>query len=118
MLCEWLLARGITPPSLKEMPKIGYVAYKGRIPGAMAFLRRVEGGFGQCDGLVSNPIASAVDRYECLDAVIDQVVLKAKSMELKGLIAFTLDDNTLERALKHRFQKQSHHFLSYSFEDL
>jgi hypothetical protein len=107
-MIKWLRQRDAYVPTLGEMPAIGFVAYSNSVPVAMAFLRRVEGGFGQLDGLCSNPEASGEDRNLSIDAVVDQVFIAASELNIKSLTATSVHNGTLERSLKHGFSELPH----------
>jgi hypothetical protein len=47
----WLDLHRAYLPDSSEYPKIGYVAYDRNEPIAIGFIRKVEGGFGQLDGI-------------------------------------------------------------------
>ena len=74
----------------------------------MAFLRMVEGGFAQIDGLVTNPDESKENRHLGNDIVTDRLIKKAEEFGLKGICSFSVDDNTVNRAKKHGFQVLNH----------
>jgi hypothetical protein len=103
-LSTWYESREIAPPPSCELPEIGFVAINGIDPVAIAFLRRVEGGYGQLDGLVTNPSATSVERHYGLQLVCDEVIAAAKQLKLKGLIAITSDKNIISRAPSHGFR--------------
>lgn len=83
----------------KSLPKIGYIAYfNGRVPIAAGFLRRVEGGFGQIDTLVSNPYLGSIVRHNGIRRIVDALIEDAKRLKLQGIISFTADSGVLSRA--------------------
>lgn len=102
-LCKWLYLREAYIPSKDEMPKIGFIAYSDNRPIAAAFLRQMEGGHAQIDGLTSNPEATSAERHEALDAVIKETVESAKSLKIKVLMAWTRDEYTLKRGVSNGF---------------
>ncbi len=81
-----------------SIPEIGFMAFEGSIPVAAAFLRRVEGGFAQLDGLVSNPECPSHIRHLGIDGVVSNVLNSAKKLGIKGVIAFTANKSTIVRA--------------------
>lgn len=105
---SWLIERGAYTPTQAEMPKHGFVAYTDGIPVAAAFLRRVEGGFGQLDGLVTDPLAPGEVRHEAIDALVNEILILSKELGIKAVTAFSVDENTLVRSLKHGFVKTTH----------
>lgn len=80
------------------LPEIGYVATEGSIIVAIGFLRRVEGGYAQIDTLVTNADLEPLMRHEGISAVVDELILKARVLELKGIICHTSDEGILKRA--------------------
>jgi hypothetical protein len=58
------------------------------------------------DSLITNPGCDARTRDECLDFLFKGLIQKAKDINIKQIFGFTLDDNTVERSIKHGFKKQ------------
>lgn len=105
LIAAWMGSRGRRIPPISEMPKVGYVVFLDSYPVAAGFIRKVEGGFGQLDSLVSNPIAPAKTRDAAIDAIVTQLLKRAKSMKIPHLLAMSEDENTLVRSEKHGFKK-------------
>lgn len=103
VLKSWLYGHKVPMPS--EVPEIGRVVYQGDMPVAMTFLRRVEGGYAQVDGLCSNPEAASETRDKALDTVINHILRDAKSIGITQIISFTQNEHTLLRAIRHGFAK-------------
>ena len=83
---------------MKTLPKIGYIATLGKQPIAVGFLRRVEPCFAQLDTLVSNAYCGSILRHQGISAVVDSLIVEAKRLKLKGIIAHTGDKGILMRA--------------------
>ena len=107
-MLDWLAIRNHYLPSEDEMPTVGFVAKLDESPVAMGFIRRVEGSYGQLDGLVSNPSFPGDLRSQAIDIVVENIINKAKLMNLKSLTATSVDKFTLERSIKHGFVKLPH----------
>lgn len=116
-ICKWLYLRESYIPARNEMPALGVVVYADKMPIAAASLRRVEGNFGQVDGLVSNPEASPEQRHEALDLAISEVIKLAKGLKLNGLIAWTRDESTLLRSTRLGFVPQPHTVLAFDLSE-
>lgn len=116
-MCEWLIARGVNPPTRNEVPKIGFIATNFIEPVAMGFLRRVEGGFAQLDGLVTNPKSSSIDRSTCIDEIVTQLVTKAKEKGIKSIMAYSTYESILNRSVKHGFVPIPHSIIALSLID-
>ncbi len=102
---SWLVAREHKVPPLDDFPKIGYVvSYRGEYV-ACAFIREVEGNYGQLDGLATNPDFPGDMRSEAIDLVVQKIFTKAKEMKLKALLSFSKDKNTLIRSKKFGFKE-------------
>lgn len=102
-LSACLKAWGVDPQPEDEVPATGFVALIEGIPAAFAFIRLVEGGYGQLDGLTSNLDFPGDFRSEALNAVVERLIDQAKHMKLKGLMAYTRDKHTISRAMKFGF---------------
>ncbi len=84
--------------NMKTLPKIGYIALLGKTPIAAGFLRRVEGGYAQMDGLCSNAQFGSIVRHEGVSKVVQALISEAKDLKLQGIIGFTQDTSVLKRA--------------------
>lgn len=107
LLLEMLNSRsymGIATVNMKTLPKIGYIALLEGQPIAAGFLRRVEGGFAQLDGLTSNPYFGSIIRHEGIEKVVNSLIAEAKSLQLHGIIAFSSDKGVLSRSEGLGFQ--------------
>ncbi len=108
-LCKWMDQHNCRIQPEDEVPQVGYVVYDDEgEPAAMAFLRMVEGGFAQLDGLITNPEKAPAVRNSAVDLAVSNIVTEAKRMKLKRLIAFSADANTLVRSERHGFAKLLH----------
>lgn len=99
----------------ESMPAIGFVTYADGAPSAAGFLRRVEGGFAQLDGLVTNANLSGDIRSSSIDLVVENLLSEAKRLNLKGIIAFSRDTNTLIRAAAFGFKDIDQRVIVMSF---
>lgn len=105
-MADWLRTHNAYIPSDAEIPALGYVVYVNARATAMGFIRRVEGGFGQLDGLVSNPTSSSEDRHLAIDLLVSQLLDSAKELGITQIMAFSKDAGTLMRSERHGFKKQ------------
>lgn len=103
LMNSFLAARRSYLPSDDEMPALGWVASDLEGPVAMAFLRRVEGGYAQLDGLVTDPGAPGALRSRAIDLVVKKVLDTAKELGIRAVTATSVDANTLVRSDKHGF---------------
>lgn len=104
------------PTTLADnLPSLGFVASTAAYPVSFGFLRMVEGKYAIVDGLVSNSDCVSEARHEGNDLVIKACIEAAKSLNIKNLIAWTLDDSTLERSIRNGFVELPHAFLAYNF---
>ncbi len=108
-ICNWMQHRGLECPTIDDMPAIGVVVYAGGVIAAMAFLRRVEGGFGQIDGLCTDPEASPELRHQAIEEAVSKIVTKAKELSLKSLMGLSADYSTITRVCSlHGFTIEPH----------
>ena len=84
--------------SMKTLPKIGYICLLGKNPIAAGFLRRVEGGYAQLDGLTSNATFGGLIRHQGLNKVVLALISDAKDLKLNGILGITKDSGVLSRA--------------------
>lgn len=103
-----LLERGHPLPPIDTYPEIGFVALHGEQFVAAAFVRQVEGGYGQLDGIVTNPCASGALRHKAQDLLFQTCIDAAKAKGIKGLMGYTIANSTGERSIKHGFEKLPH----------
>lgn len=85
--------------SMKSLPKIGYIALLNKEPIAAGFLRRIEGGFAQLDGLTSNAFFGSLIRHQGVSKVVESLLEDARNLKLKGVLAYTKDKSVVKRAL-------------------
>lgn len=89
---------GLSDINMKTLPKAGYIALMNNQPIAAGFLRKVEGGYAQLDGLTSNAYFGSQIRHLGVKLVVDTLLQEAKDLKLHGIIAFTKDKGVLDRA--------------------
>jgi len=95
------------------LPKLGYIAYNDEMePIAAAFLRQVEGGYGQLDTMVSNSQLSGMIRHNALSMIVDSLISDARALNLQGLICYTRDESVIRRAQSIGFHLCSHAVIS------
>lgn len=102
--------------NMKNLPKIGYMVLRNNHPVAAGFLRRVEGGYAQFDTFASNPLFGSQIRHLALNLVIDSLLSDAKTLKLRGIIAFTEDAGILLRAKSIGFAELSHSLIGLKLE--
>lgn len=94
----------ISTVSMKTLPKTGYIVLMNGHPIAAGFLRRLEGGYAQIDGLTSNPHFGSRIRHEAIDLVVENLISDAKTLKLKGILALTKEQSIVNRAKDKGFQ--------------
>lgn len=104
-LVECLVARNAYVPTLAEMPKVGHMAYIGERLVAAAFLRKVEGGYAQIDGLTSNPNCAPAERHQAIDLVVAALLTEAKKLNIINVMFISSDESTMARSEKYGFKK-------------
>lgn len=90
--------------SMKNLPKIGYIAMLGKQPVAAGFLRRVEPNIGQLDSFLSNPHLGGIIRHIGLQMVTKNLIQDAKDLGLVGVMVFTENKDILKRAQDEGFK--------------
>lgn len=107
-LLYWLARHKAYLPGHDEMPAIGYMAYDGQQAIACGFLRKVEGGMGQLDGLCTNPEALPSKRHDAIDLVVNRILDEAKALGMRNLLAMSTDKSVLMRSQRHGFKSCPH----------
>lgn len=100
--------------TMKTLPKIGYICLLGQEPIAAGFLRRVEGGYGQLDTLVSSPHFGSKIRHVAISKVVEALLEDARTLRLEGIIAFSKDEGVLSRAESIGFKRLSDSLIGLS----
>lgn len=97
---ESILTNQLQPDHL---PEVGFYAYNSAIPIAMGFLRKVEGGYGMIDTLVTNGDLPSETRHLGIQLVVDTIIEAAKTLKLKGIISLSSDTGVINRAISIGF---------------
>lgn len=101
----------------RNLPKIGYIAYQGKMPIAVGFLRRIEPYYAQIDTLISNAYCGSILRNEAIEKILESLILDAKLLKIKAITAHIRDKETLLRAETHGFLVVSHAVLALSLQE-
>lgn len=110
---EWLTSRSLDPEKTSDMPEVGFIIFKEE-PIAAAFFRQCEGAVGIFDGLISNPKISLFTRHLAIESLIAKIECYAMDHGYKRILAFSVDEGTIKRSIKHGFNKQPHVLISKS----
>lgn len=103
---SWLKARGLSYDS--TVPAIGFMVCERGEPIACAFIRQMEGSACMLDGLATNPDAPWDMRDTAIDMVVEKILIEAKFLGYKGIMAFSSDASTLTRSARHGFTVKDH----------
>jgi len=109
---EMLELRDMDKAILKDLPQIGYICFHHAVPIAIGFIRRVEGPYVMLDSYMTNPMFAPELRNTALDKITESLLYYAKKNNVIKVLAFSLDANTIQRALRHGFVQHSHVFTS------
>lgn len=103
----------------RELPKIGYICLLGKQPVAAGFLRRVEGNvLAIMDTFASNPYFGSIIRHQGLNKIVDALIEDAKTLKLKGVMAFTVHKDILLRTEAIGFKQVNCATVVLSFEEI
>ncbi len=108
----WLKARNLSEDLIENPPVIGLVCFHNEVPIACGFLRQVEGNLGLFDGLCTNPKMTSEVRHHALDFLVSEIINIARSMEMRCIMAWSVDNGTLSRSERHGFQRLKHQMIS------
>lgn len=102
---SWMRSRQMCDIGEDQLPRLGYVASWDNEPVAALFLRRCEGELCSFDSLITDPSAPSAIRDVVLDRLIGYCIDKAREFNFRGIISYSLDNNTKERVInRHGFQ--------------
>lgn len=109
-----LTSRQMSIGHAADFPKLGVIVIDNGIPVAMGFLRELESVHNSyiLDSLITNSNVTADIRDKALDDVVVELILLAKLNHISGLIAYTSDNNTVTRAVRHGFEVLPHTVIS------
>lgn len=99
----WFKDRNISLEVIDSLPLYGYVGYYEGKPVCMGFIRQCEGDFALIDGLIADKDVHYDIRSQVLDSVVVELIKLSKELQLKTLIAFSSNKNTIMRAIRHGF---------------
>jgi len=111
----WMQARDLYSVSRETLPEIGFIAYENSLPIGVAFLRQCEGGFCMGDMIITNPDAEPKYRDKALNLLFGECLRVAKARGFKAILAYSLDDKTIERLEKHGLKKSPFTYLTITF---
>ncbi len=89
--------------TMRDLPKIGFIAFLGKSPVAAGFLRRVEPNLAQLDTFVTNPFFGSLIRHDGILKVWEALKSEAKDLNLKGIITFSVDQGIIAHAKAEGF---------------
>ncbi len=88
---------------IAHLPRHGYVVFSGNLAVCCGFLRRVEGKVGQVDSFVSNGNIDSQTRHIALQLLVETIIKRAKTLKLRGIMAFSNDKSIQARAVETGF---------------
>lgn len=88
---------------VEDLPRVGIVVYEEDFFVAAGFLRQCEGKYAMFDSYLTNPAMPPAVRNQALEMIMKRLLDQAVKMELKQLIGFSLDENTILRGQRHGF---------------
>jgi hypothetical protein len=100
---QWLAIYHMDQVTVKDLPKIGFVAFVDQFRMGASFLRQCETKIAFMDSLIIDPGCPVQLRDLILDSLVDRTIEVAIELKLKGIIAFTQRRRVIERAKKHGF---------------
>lgn len=102
-----------------NLPKIGWGVYtktgKFICAGYLVIIKSHQK-LALFDSFVSNPEIDFATRDYAMDLLTEKCIKKAKSLNIKGILAFTLHSAILMRSKRFRFQRLPHTVISLPIE--
>lgn len=116
IIALWAEKRAVNIQFQYDIPEFGLVVSDSGNPIAIGFLRHIEGNGAFLDSFITNPREGAVIRDKALDFLTDKLIEEAKDMGWRFLMAYTVEERIIERAIKHGLNKMTHTLLSMKLE--
>lgn len=105
---SWLKERNLPQIEIGDLPKWGFICFANKEPTCAGFLRMCEGDYAILDSLITNPLAPSIHRHHCIDFLVEHLIKIAKMIGIKQIVAFSVDESTLERSKKHGFYQSGY----------
>lgn len=114
---ELLKLRKLPLTFLDDIPTYGFIAFTDDDEAvATAFIRFIEGGAALIDGLITDPRKSPELRNMAIDLIVQALLDASRQGGIKKMIAYTIDEGTLTRAIKkYGFVQQPHTLIVLDF---
>lgn len=96
----------------EDLPNFGFIVQSSDGPIAAGFIRTIEGGYAMFDSFISNSNRDGLTRDFALDMITTKLIELCKMIDIRSIMAFSKDPNTIARAedhglktiLEHKFQ--------------
>lgn len=108
IIAHWLKERELNPHLIDELPDVGFVVSEGEEIIAAGFIRQTEGDYALVDSYITNKNSPPVQRDQALDLITKELINISKSLGFKTLVATSIDQNTIDRSLRHGFKQLPH----------
>lgn len=115
---KWMRARKIDPIKYSDLPQIGLMIFDKDTLIAVGFLRKIEGSLCMIDSMAANPEVSKESREEGLEMLTSALIMKAASLDMKGIISHTKLPVIEDRAHRHGFKTSEEKILFLNLEDI
>lgn len=100
MVNSWYMAHGDQPITLDSLPQTGLIE-----PGiAAGFLYKTDSNIAWLEGFVTNPEAPPSARNEALDNIANALMVSAKALGFRQVIAMVENPRMMLRADRHGFK--------------
>lgn len=107
-LLQVLKKRDMRLSHMEDLPEVGYVVYEEDLFIAAGFLRKCEGGYGLIDSYITDPKMPPKLRDQALDLITKKLVYVSKKLNMRHIVGFSLDANTISRSQRHGFALTEH----------
>lgn len=118
LILQWLADRDMSSDGWALLPRIGLIVINENGPIAIGFLRRIEGNIALMDSFITNPTTSSDIRNAALNKLGYRLIDTAKRLKFTGMMAFSTDSNTIQRAIsKANFKTLPYNLVSLNLSE-
>lgn len=111
-LKDWLVGHKMNVNLADELPEFGFIALHDNEYFAAGFIRRIEGSRSAfLENLIANPTKVGKARSLGIDCVVAAIISKCHELNIKQLLAYTIDRGTIRRSERFGFKKLPHAML-------
>lgn len=112
-VCEWWIARGMTPVPRQSLPLTGYIVSDDKYQYCAGFLYKTDSDLALVDGFISNKDSDYEKRAKALDMLLTALMDEAKRDNYRVIIAQSTHSNSIKIVERFNFTKMTQESVTY-----